>query len=160
MYVQCALVLQFPQYAELLGADLAVRFPGLKIDCVVGPALGGVVVAHEVARKLRVRALFTERVNGVMTLRRGFHVAPGERVLIVEDVVTTGGSVKEAAAAVESLGGKIVGFGALIDRSGGKAELGLPFHALLTLNAVSWDAAECPLCPSGIPAVKPGSRTR
>jgi orotate phosphoribosyltransferase len=151
--------LQFPKYAETLGTDLARKFTGTEIDCVVGPALGGVVVAHEVARARGVRALFTERVDGAMKLRRGFHMAPGDRVLIVEDVVTTGGSVKEAAAAVESLGGEIVGFGALIDRSGGKADFGLPFHALLTLNAVSWDSGQCPLCRAGIPAVKPGSRS-
>ncbi|MEW6172971.1 MAG: orotate phosphoribosyltransferase [Bacillota bacterium] len=157
-YVQCALVLQFPDYAERLGAKLAAQFKGTKVECVVGPALGGIIVAHEVARALGVRAVFTERVDGVMRLRRGFNVAPGERVLAVEDVVTTGGSVKEAADAVEALGAHIIGYGALIDRSGGKVSFAAPFRTLLGLNAETWDPADCPLCGEGIPAIKPGSR--
>ena len=157
-YIQCALVLQFPEYAARLGSELAKRFAGMGLGCVVGPALGGIIVAYEVARVLGVRALFTERVDGVMRLRRGFTVAPAERALVVEDVVTTGGSIKEAATVIADLGGRIAGFGALIDRSEGKADFEAPFHALLKIDAVTWDPEECPLCRAGIPAVKPGSR--
>ncbi|MEW6447065.1 MAG: orotate phosphoribosyltransferase [Bacillota bacterium] len=157
-YIQCALVLQYPDYARRLGAALAERFGAFRVGCVLGPALGGIIVAHEVARALRVRALFTERVDGVMKLRRGFSLAWGEPVLVVEDVVTTGGSAKEAAAAAVALGAKIAGFGALIDRSGGKANFDAPFKALLNVNAANWEISECPLCRKGVPAVKPGSR--
>ncbi|RPF43076.1 orotate phosphoribosyltransferase [Thermodesulfitimonas autotrophica] len=157
-YVQCALVLQYPELAAQLCGVLAERFRGLNVNCVVGPALGGIIIAYEVARALGVRGIFTERVEGVMRLRRGFTVAPGERVLVVEDVVTTGGSVKEAAAAVAALGGEVVGFGALIDRSGGQARFDAPFAALLKVGAVTWEPDACPLCRQGVPAVKPGSR--
>lgn len=157
-YIQCALVLQYPNYAQRLGAALAERFSGLGVECVLGPALGGIVVAHEVARALGVRALFTERMDGVMKLRRGFSLSPGERVLVVEDVVTTGGSIKEAAAVAADSGAKITGFGTLIDRSGGKVCLNAPFEALMSVSAANWDPLECPLCRQGIPAVKPGSR--
>lgn len=157
-YVQCALVLQYPEYAARLGGALAAYFQGMGVNCVVGPALGGIIIAYEVARALGVRALFTERVGGAMQLRRGFTLVPGEKVLVVEDVVTTGGSVKEAAAAVSALGAEVVGFGALIDRSGGQTRFGAPFYALLRVTAVTWDPDECPLCRQGIPAVKPGSR--
>ncbi|HIE12242.1 MAG TPA: orotate phosphoribosyltransferase [Desulfotomaculum sp.] len=158
-YIQCALVLQYPDYAERVGRVLAERLRGLGARCVLGPALGGIIVAHEVARALGVRALFTERVEGEMRLRRGFTILPGEAVLVVEDVVTTGGSVKEAAAAAAASGAKIAGFGALIDRSGGRARFDAPFVALMSLDAADWDPSECPLCHKGVPAVKPGSRT-
>ncbi|MEW6183728.1 MAG: orotate phosphoribosyltransferase [Bacillota bacterium] len=157
-YIQCALVLQFPECAARLGSALAARFKGAEMECVVGPALGGIIVAHEVARALGVRAVFTERVDGAMRLRRGFYVAPGEKVLVVEDVVTTGGSVKEAAKAVEDLGARITGFGALIDRSGGKVSFPAHFNTLFEVDAQAWDPADCPLCGKGIPAIKPGSR--
>ena len=157
-YVQCALVLQYPELAAQLCGALAECFRGLNVSCVVGPALGGIIIAYEVARALGVRGIFTERVEGVMRLRRGFTVAPGERVLVVEDVITTGGSVKEAAAAVAALGGEVVGFGALIDRSGGQARFDAPFAALLKVGAVTWEPDACPLCRQGVPAVKPGSR--
>ena len=157
-YVQCALVLQYPEYAARLGAALAAHFGGTGAECVAGPALGGIIVAYEVARALGVRALFTERVEGVMRLRRGFNLEPGERVLVVEDVVTTGGSIKETAAVLQALGAEITGFGALVDRSGGKVDFAEPFYALLSVEAVTWDPAACPLCRAGTPAVKPGSR--
>lgn len=157
-YIQCALVLQYPEYAERLGRALTERLGPLGAGCVLGPALGGIIVAHEVARALGVRALFTERVDGVMKLRRGFTVSPGESVLVVEDVVTTGGSVREAAAAAAASGAKIAGFGALIDRSGGRARFDAPFEVLMSINTADWDPSECPLCQRGIPAVKPGSR--
>lgn len=157
-YIQCALVLQYPQHAARLGAALAVRLKSAEAACVVGPALGGVIVAHEVARALGVRAVFTERVRGVMRLRRGFSVTRGEKVVVVEDVVTTGGSVKEAAAVVEALGAEVVAFGALVDRSGGRVSFDRPFCTLLSVDAATWDPGECPLCRAGIAAVKPGSR--
>jgi len=117
-------------------------------------------VAHEVARALGIRALFTERQEGVMTLRRGFSLAPGEPALVVEDVMTTGLSTRETMKCVEEAGGKVVGAGALIDRSGGTAELGVPRAALATLTIQNYTSAECPFCKSGMPAVKPGSRTK
>jgi orotate phosphoribosyltransferase len=159
-YIQCALVLQHPRVAEQLCSQLAEKLRDLHPTVVAAPALGGVIVSHEVARALGVRALFTERQEGVMVLRRGFSLAPGEPTLVVEDVITTGGSTRETMAAVEKAGGKVVGVGALIDRSGGKVDLGLPKAALVTLEVRNYDPGECPLCKSGIPAVKPGSRAK
>lgn len=159
-YVQCALVLQHPQVAGQLCALLAENLRHLGASVVAAPALGGVLVAHEVARALGTRALFTERKEGSMTLRRGFSVEPGERTLVVEDVITTGLSTRETIRCVEEAGGRVVGAGALIDRSGGGADLGLPTAALLTLKIQNYSPADCPFCKSGIPAVKPGSRTR
>jgi len=159
-YVQCALVLQHPRVAEQLCSQLAGQLRHLGASVVAAPALGGVLVAHEVARALGVRALFTERQEGVMTLRRGFSVEPGEPTLVVEDVITTGLSTRETIHCVEQAGGKVVGAGALIDRSGGTADLGLPKAALITLKIQNYKPAECPLCQAGIPAVKPGSRAR
>lgn len=158
-YLQSALVLQRPEDATRLGAALAARFPGTRIDAVVAPALGGVLVAHEVARALGTRSVFTEREDGRMTLRRGFRISPGERCLVVEDVVTTGGSTREVMTAVEEAGGVIAGVGALVDRSGGKAALPEPRAALLTLEAPTYPPDACPLCRSGVPVVKPGSRS-
>ena len=159
-YIQCALVLQHPRVAEQLCSLLANKLRDLRPSVVAAPALGGVIVSHEVARALGVRALFTERQEGVMTLRRGFSLAAGEHTLVVEDVITTGGSTRDTMAAVEQAGGKVVGVGALIDRSGGKADLGVPKAALVTLEVRNYDPAECPLCKSGILAVKPGSRAK
>lgn len=156
-YVQCALVLQYPEYATRLGAALAELFGDLEIETVIAPALGGILVAHEVARRLGVRSLFTERVAGKMELRRGFVLRPGEKVLVVEDVVTTGGSMKEVAAVVEDWGAKVVGFGALVDRSQKPLDL-QPFRALLRLEVEAWEPSSCSLCREGIPATKPGSR--
>ena len=159
-YVQCALVLQHPRVAEQLCAELAKKLAGLGATVVAAPALGGILVAHEVARALNIRALFTERQEGVMTLRRGFSLASGEPALVVEDVMTTGLSTRETVECVGQAGGKVVGVGALIDRSGGKVSLGLPHAALLTLDIQNYQPAECPLCKSGVPAIKPGSRTK
>jgi orotate phosphoribosyltransferase len=159
-YIQCALVLQHPRVAEQLCSELAAKLRHLDASVVAAPALGGVIVSHEVARALGLRALFAERQEGAMTLRRGFSLAPGEPTLVVEDVITTGGSTRETMAAVEQAGGKVVGVGALIDRSGGKADLGVPTAALVTLSVQNYDPANCPLCRSGLPAVKPGSRTK
>lgn len=157
-YIQCALVLQYPRIAEQLCVELARQLGPTKASVVAAPALGGVIVAHEVARALGARALFTERQEGVMTLRRGFSIAPQESALVVEDVITTGGSTRETMNCVESAGGKVVGVAALIDRSGGAASLGVPKSALVTLSVQNYNPADCPLCKAGIPAVKPGSR--
>src|SRR5579883_851936 len=156
-YIQCALVLQFPKVAEQLGAALAAKLSHLGV--VAAPALGGVLVAHEVARALGARALFTERQDGIMKLRRGFQLTEDEPVLVVEDVITTGGSTRETVQCVEEAGGRVVGVGALIDRSGGAVSLGLPKAALATILVHNYNPAECPLCKSGVPAVKPGSRS-
>lgn len=161
-YLQCALVLQHPPVAERLCAALAAKALADerigRIDLVIAPALGGVIVAHEVARALGVRALFTERRNDVMTLRRGFHIRPGERAFVVEDVVTTGGSTREVMKVVDQFGGRTVGAGSLIDRSGGQVDLGAPRHALAVLDVPAYQPENCPLCKDGSPAVKPGSR--
>ena len=157
-YLQCALVLQYPDRAEHLGRLLATRFDKQGIEAVAAPAIGGIVVAHEVARALGVRALFTEREAGVMTLRRGFRINPGERVLVVEDVVTTGGSTKETIDAVTQAGGLVVAAGSLVDRSGGAVDVGVPRASLLTLTVPAYDPSDCPLCREGLPAIKPGSR--
>jgi orotate phosphoribosyltransferase len=161
-YIQCALVLQDPRVAEQLCVELARKLSGLGATVVAAPALGGILVAHEVARALGVRALFTERQAGMMTLRRGFGLSSGEPTLVVEDVMTTGLSTRETIQCVEEAGGKVVGVGALVDRSGGKIDPALrdlPKAALLTLSIQNYEPAHCPLCNSGIPAAKPGSRT-
>ncbi|MBI4166036.1 MAG: orotate phosphoribosyltransferase [Acidobacteria bacterium] len=159
-YIQCALVLQHPEVAGPLCAELAAKLKHVSATVVAAPALGGVIVSYEVARALGVRSLFTERQDGVMTLRRGFSFRPGEPTLVVEDVITTGGSTRETITAVEQAGGKVVGAGSLIDRSGGKAYLGVPRAALVTLDVKTYNPADCPLCKSGFPAVKPGSRPK
>ncbi len=158
-YIQCALVLQDPHAAEQLGAELARKIEQPGVAAVVAPALGGILVAHEVARALGVRALFAERQDGKMTLRRGFSLEPGEPVLVVEDVVTTGLSTRETMDCVELAGGRVIGAGSLIDRSGGSIDLGVPRAALVTLSVANYNPADCPLCRVGTPAVKPGSRT-
>jgi orotate phosphoribosyltransferase len=157
-YFQCALVLQHPDHTGTLCRELAAKFAGENVSAVIGPAMGGIIVSYEVARALGVRSLFAERENGAMTLRRGFSIRPGERVLVVEDVVTTGGSVREVIEVVRKLGGEVVGAGVLVDRSNGTVDLGVRKEALLVTQAVAYDPAECPLCKQGIPAVKPGSR--
>lgn len=158
-YLQCARVFQYPNYAEELCNALAQSFAGEKIDLCVGPALGGVVMAYETARSLDVRGLFTERdKDGTMALRRGFVIERGERILVLEDVVTTGGSVKEVIELLRDMGAEIVGVGAIVDRSSGQADFGVPFKSIIQLDVESYDPADCPLCQQGIPAEKPGSR--
>src|SRR3990170_2397467 len=157
-YLQSALVLQQPDIATRVCAALAENFKKGTIDAVIAPALGGVFVSHETARALGVRALFAERVNGELTLRRGFTIKPGERVLVVEDVITTGKSTKETIEVVKKAGGVVVAAGALVDRSGGKAELGVPYKSLVTLNVPTYTPEACPLCKAGSAPVKPGSR--
>lgn len=157
-YMQCAKVLQYPQHSGRLGEELAQNWKGQEIDVVIGPAMGGIIVAHEVGRALGTKVLFTERENGVMTLRRGFELHPGLKVLVVEDVITTGGSVKEVLEVVQKLGAEPVGVGVIVDRSGGKADFGLPLFSLLQIQIETFEPDSCPLCAEGIPAIKPGSR--
>jgi len=167
-YVQCALVLQYPRFAEKLGQALAALFSDARIDAVVSPALGGVIIGQEVARALPahsdevgggVPAMFVERdAGGVMCLRRGFSLKPDTHVLVIEDVWTTGGSTQEAISVVEEAGGRVVAAGALIDRSGGKIEFPVESNALIELLIESYEPADCPLCRQGTAAVKPGSR--
>jgi orotate phosphoribosyltransferase len=158
-YIQCALVLQYPEHAEKLGRGLAGKFKDHNIGCVVSPALGGLIIGHEVARGLGVRAIFVERDrSGQMALRRGFEIKPGERVLVVEDVWTTGGSTRETIGVVGQENGLTVAAGAIIDRSGGKLELNVPAKALLDLEVASYEPDECPQCRAGDTATRPGSR--
>jgi orotate phosphoribosyltransferase len=157
-YLQCARLLQYPAAAEKACRELALNFKDFGVETVIGPALGGIIVSYEVARALNARALFAERENGQMTLRRGFVLKPGEKVLVVEDVVTTGGSVKEVIELAISCGAQVLGVGALVDRSGGKVDFGVPARYLLNLEVESYLPEECPLCAEGIPAEKPGSR--
>ncbi len=157
-YLQCAQVLQYPEQAEKLGAALAQKFSDQKIDLVVGPALGGVVLAHEVARSIGCRGIFAERKDGRMQLRRGFSIEPGSRVLIVEDVVTTGKSALEVVEVVKNEGAEIVGLGSIVDRSPKDINMPVPFQALLRVEVEIYSPGECPLCEQGLSLVKPGSR--
>jgi orotate phosphoribosyltransferase len=158
-YLQCALVLQHPVEAEACGAAIADRVRSLAPQVVLSPALGGIVIGQEVGRALGVRAIFAERQDGQLTLRRGFSLQPGERVLVVEDVVTTGGSTRETIDVARAAGATVVGAAAIIDRSGGQQRIDVPFHALATISLPTYQAAACPLCAEGKPVVKPGSRT-
>lgn len=158
-YLQCALVLQHPAHAELLGRTLAERLRALDGTVVLSPALGGLIIGHEVARALGVRAIFAERQEGALTLRRGFTLTPDDRVVVIEDVVTTGGSTRETIAVAERQGATVVGAGAVVDRSNGATNLSVPFAALETLTLPTYQPENCPLCAEGRPVVKPGSRT-
>ena len=158
VYLQCALVLQFPEKAESFGRAIAQKFATAGIQLVASPAIGGIVIGHEVARALGARFIWTERDAGEMTLRRGFTVAPGERTLVVEDVITTGGSTRETIEALQRAGADVVGAASIIDRSGGDAEVGVQRVALATLKVLSVEPEICDACKMGEPAVKPGSR--
>lgn len=158
-YLQCALALSYPDISERLAQGLCWHIDEDQYpDVVIGPALGGVTLAYEVARQLGVRALFTERENGKMTLRRGFHINPAERVLIVEDVLTTGGSVKEVMELVWQNEGDVAAVASLVDRSSGKLNLGAPVISLYKVKVKKWAPEKCPLCKKGIPYIKPGSK--
>ena len=156
-YLQCALILEHPTLASRLCAALAERFIGDEITCVIGPALGGILVSYEMARHLGARSLFAERVDGRLQLRRGFRVGSADRILVVEDVVTTGGSAEELIELLKETGATIVGVGALIDRSSGWVSFDVKFHALLSVDAKTFQPADCPSCKEGIPLAKPGS---
>jgi orotate phosphoribosyltransferase len=162
-YLQCARVLMDPELATRLGRALAARLRPLLAGeaprAVVAPALGGVLVAHEVARAFSCAGLFTERQDGAMTLRRGFALEPGDAVVVVEDVVTNGGSTREVLEAVRARGARVLAVGSLVDRSGGQVELGVPYRSLLELAVEAWPAASCPLCAQGSRPEKPGSRS-
>jgi orotate phosphoribosyltransferase len=157
-YLQCALVLQYPSDAEALGRALAERVRHLRPTVVLSPALGGVVIGHEVGRALGVRAMFAERQDGVLTLRRGFMIAENDRVLVVEDVLTTGGSTRETMQVAIAAGGHVVGAASVVDRSGGAVRFDVPFEALLDVELPTYPPDACPLCAKGLPVVKPGSR--
>lgn len=160
-YLQCAQLLQYPKATEQVVKKLAENVKDLGIQTVIGPAMGGIIVSYEMARQLDARAIFTERgEDGKMALRRGFTIKPGEKVLVVEDVVTTGGSVKEVISVVKELKGDIAAVAALVDRSGGKADFGVPAYYALNLEVESYLPEECPLCRENIPIEKPGSRKK
>jgi orotate phosphoribosyltransferase len=157
-YLQCALVLQHPQHAEMLGRAIADLSRGLSPTVVLSPALGGVVIGQEVARALGVRAIFAERQDGALALRRGFTLAPSDRVLVVEDVLTTGGSTRETMQVARAAGGQVVGAATIVNRSGTVPQFDVPFVALLEVALPTYEPSDCPLCAKGLPVVKPGSR--
>ncbi|HVF87463.1 MAG TPA: orotate phosphoribosyltransferase [Pyrinomonadaceae bacterium] len=157
-YLQCALVLQHPAEAEAMARALAAHFRGQHVETIVAPAIGGIVIGYEVARSLGVRSIWTEREEGRMTLRRGFGVRPGESVVVIEDVMTTGGSTRETIEALRIAGARVVGAGSIVDRSDGRTDVGVPRVALATLNVPAHAPTVCPACARGELAVKPGSR--
>jgi orotate phosphoribosyltransferase len=159
-YLQCARLLMWPKRAQSAGSELAARLAEFSPEAVVSPALGGIVIGHEVARALGVRALFAERKDGAFALRRGFALEPGERVAVVEDVFTTGGSTREVCAAVHKAAGRVVVVGSLVDRGLPPDAFEVPARSLLSLPVPSWSAEKCPLCASGVPLEIPGSRRR
>ena len=160
VYLQCALVLQFPDKAESFGRAIAEKFRDAGIQLVVSPAIGGIVIGHEVARALGARFVWTEREAGQMTLRRGFTVSPGEKTLVVEDVITTGGSTRDTIEALKRVGADVIAAASIIDRSAGTADVGVPLTALASLKVLSVEASECDACKLGEPVVKPGSRAQ
>jgi len=157
-YLQCALALQMPSDAAEFGRAIAERFAGQHFDAVASPAIGGLVIGFATAQALGVRFIWTERQDGVMTVRRGFTVSEGERILVVEDVITTGGSTRECIAALQNQGANVVAAASIIDRSNGAADVGVPRISLVSLDVPSYSPDDCPLCAAGIEAVKPGSR--
>ena len=157
-YLQCALVLQHPAQAEACGREIADRVRALGAQVVLSPALGGIVIGQEVGRALGVRAVFAERQDGTLMLRRGFSFSPGEKVLVVEDVVTTGKSTRETIDVARAAGATVVGAASIIDRSGGHQNLDVPYHALATIALPTYQPEACPMCAAGQPVVKPGSR--
>jgi orotate phosphoribosyltransferase len=157
-YLQCALVLSNPADAESLGRALAARVRERRPTVVLSPALGGVVIGHEVARALGVRAIFAERQDGALMLRRGFMIAEADRVLVVEDVLTTGGSTRETMQVAAASGGQVVGVASIVDRSAGAARFDVPYESLLAMDLPTYEPDRCPLCAQGLPVVKPGSR--
>lgn len=157
-YIQCARILQDPKTTTLLISQLLEDMGDVEVDLVIGPATGGIIIAYEVGRQLGVNAIFTEREKGKMVLRRGFEIPKGAKVLVVEDVVTTGGSVQEVLEVVEEKGGQVVAVGLLADRTGGKIDFGVPTYRIFSKEIKSYEVENCPLCKEGTPEVKPGSR--
>lgn len=157
-YFQCAKVLQYPDYTTRVCSIIADYFNDYEIDTVISPAMGGIIVGQEVARQLNKRSIFAEREDKKLTLRRGFSISPGEKFLVCEDVVTTGGSVFEVIDIVKEQGGLVVGVGFIVDRSNGKVDFGYPQKSTMKMEVVSYAPDECPLCKENIPVVKPGSR--
>ncbi|HVD91191.1 MAG TPA: orotate phosphoribosyltransferase [Vicinamibacterales bacterium] len=158
-YLQSALVLQHPDYAEQLGRALAARLEHLQPTAILSPALGGIVIGQEVGRAMKIRALFAERQDGVLTLRRGFTLAPSDRVVVVEDVITTGGSTRETVEVATAAGAQVMGAAAIIDRGGDPGRLEIPLQALVRMAVAAYPPESCPLCAGGIPVTKPGSRS-
>ena len=157
-YLQCALVLQHPRHAEALGRALGERTRALRPTLVLSPALGGIVIGQEVGRALGIRAIFAERQDGALTLRRGFIISESDRVLVVEDVLTTGGSTRETMQVDAASGGQVVGTASIVDRSAGKVRFDVPFATLLDVDLPTYEPDRCPLCAQGLPVIKPGSR--
>ncbi len=157
-YLQCAKVLQYPDIASIIGEEIAENFATTQVDLIVGPAMGGIIIAQEVGRALSTRTIFSERENGKMTFRRGFEVKAGEKAIVVEDVITTGGSAKEVVEMLKSHGVEVIAVASIIDRSNGTADFGVPFHSLEKVEVETYKPEECPMCKEGDEAVKPGSR--
>ncbi len=157
-YFQCARVLQHPQYNQLLSGEIGRHFYDWKIEVVIAPAIGGIMVGQEVARQIRVRGIFAERENNKMSIRRGFEIKERERVLVCEDVITTGGSVQEVVDLVRAAGGVVAGVAAIVDRSKDRVDFGAEFYALLKMEVPAYQPESCPLCKENLPIVKPGSR--
>jgi len=158
-YMQCAKIFVNAELSEKLCGELAELYRADNVDVVIGPAIGAIIMSYEVSRQLGVPNIFAEReASGEMCLRRGFSITPGQRVLIVEDVVTTGGSVKEVVKIVQDMGGEIVGIGSIVDRTGGKIDFGVPYKSVLSMEVLSYEPDDCPICKVGEPLVKPGSR--
>ena len=157
-YMQCAKVFQYPEYTQELAEKLALGFKDDDVDMVIGPAIGGIILSYEMSRCLGVKNIFAERENGSMTLRRGFEIPKGSKVLVVEDVITTGGSVKEVIDLVNRVGGEVIGVGVFVDRSNGTVDFGVKLHSILSVDVQSYEAENCPLCQNDIPIIKPGSR--
>lgn len=158
-YMQCAKIFQDAKYSVPLCAELVEQYKNDNVEVVIGPAIGAIQMSYEVGKQLGVRNIFAERdSDGKMTLRRGFTIEKGQRVLIVEDVVTTGGSVREVIDLVNECGGDIVGVGSIVDRTGGKIDFGVPYRSAFAMDITSYEADECPICKTGTPLVKPGSR--
>jgi orotate phosphoribosyltransferase len=158
-YLQCALALQYPVDAAKFGRAIAENFADAAIDTVASPAIGGLIIGYATAEAFNVRFIWTERENGIMTLRRGFTVKPDERILVVEDVITTGGSTRECIEALEKKGAKVVAAASIIDRSNGRADVGVPRISLAILDVPSYKPENCPMCARGEETIKPGSRT-
>lgn len=159
-YMQCAKLFQYPENSELISKILADKLKAYNPEIVIAPAIGGIILSYEVARQLHIKSIFSERENGTMVLRRGFHIEKDTKVVVVEDVVTTGGSVKEVIQVVENHGGKVVAVGSIVDRSKGGVDFGYPFESVIKIDIDTYEKDECPLCKRGSTPYKPGSRKK